>query len=294
MKRIIAFIICAITLFCVSGCSSDGGKTQKIQITTTIFPVYDFARAVAGDKADIKMLIDPGTEVHAFEPSPSDIKSVYSAKAFFYIGGESDTWVQSMLNDVGGVSIALMEKVDRIYENGEPIHDEHIWTSPKNAVKMVNAICDTLCEVDPQNDKYYRKNTEDYCKKIGDVAAEIKEHIKKSDNKLILVADRFPFRYFTEEMGLSYKAAFGGCANSSDVSLKVMNELAETVRQNDLRSAYFVEMSNKNIANALSESTGVKLYELHSAHTVTADDFKSGVTYVDIMKRNFEAIKKGL
>ncbi len=294
MKRIIAVLLCLILSLCLVGCGQEDVKSEKISVVTTVFPVFDFARAVAGEQAEVSMLIAAGTEVHSFEPSPSDIKSVYGADAFLYIGGESDTWVNTLLDDARGDHKALIESADLIYENGDPIHDEHVWTSPKNAVKMVNAVCAVLCEVDPDNAEYYQKNTEVYCEKIDTVSAEIKAVVDQSDKKFILVADRFPFRYFTEEMGLSYKAAFGGCDASSDVSLKVMNELADTVKQKNLDTAYYVEMSNKSIANALKESTGVKLCELHSAHTVTADDFKSGVTYVDIMYRNLEALKKGL
>ncbi len=299
MKRLLVLVLCLCLCLGLSGCGSKEVENGKIKVAASIFPLYDFARQVVGERAEVTLLIDPATEVHSFEPTPTDIKTVYSADAFLYIGGESDTWAQRLIKDTKADVLALKSYVELIsaeddHEHKHSEYDEHIWTAPSNAIKMVDSICALLCELDPENAQYYRQNADRYNAQISDVKTQIEQVVEQSEGKFLLVADRFPFAYFVREFGLSYKAAFGGCANSSDISLKGMSELTDAVHEHNLKSAFYVELSNKSIANALSESTGVKLYELHSAHNVSADDFKSGITYVDIMKNNAEALRKGL
>lgn len=292
MKKIVILLLCAVML---CGCDSRSTKgNSKPSIVTTIFPIYDFVRAVGGEKVDIKMLIKPGTEVHSYDPIPSEIKSVYNADLFLYIGGESDAWVDKILGDKSVNSCALIECADLLLEEHHKEYDEHIWTSCENAEKMLKKVLSELVKIDPQNSDYYNKNYENYVKKINEIKLETQELVNDCKNPFILVADKFPFRYFADSYKLGYVAAADGCAVGSDISLKTMTMLVDTIKEKDLKYVYHVEMSNKKIANSLAEQTGVKLLELHSAHNVTLDDFESGVTYVDLMERNYNSLKKGL
>lgn len=292
MKRIIALLFCALVL---CGCSSTQGKeNEKVSVVTTIFPIYDFVRAVGGEKIDIKLLIKPGTEVHSYDPVPSEIKSIYNSDLFLYIGGESESWVDKIIGDKSVNFHKLIECVDLLFEEGKKEYDEHIWTSPENAEKMLDKILKELIETDPQNSEYYRENHSNYVDKIRETAKKTKTVVEGCQNQFILVADKFPFRYFAKSYNIDYVAAADGCAIGTDISLKTMTKLINTVREKNLKYVYYVEMSNKEIANSLAEQTGVKLLELHSAHNVTLDDFKNGVTYVDIMERNYMALKEGM
>lgn len=302
MKKIFVLFFCIIFL---CGCSVDTPNIKsddKLNIVTTIFPLYDFVRAVGGNNVNIKLLIDPGTEVHSYEPVPSDISAVYNADLFIYIGGESDKWVLKMLSDINVDSLPMLTSVELIEEDHTEEHhsaedeheyDEHIWTYPENAILMIERIRDTISEIDTENADYYRKNCKAYSDEISSVSDEIKNIVSKSD-RFILVADRFPFKYFTEGYGIKYKAAFGGCAASSDISLKTMTELIEVYNANNCEAVFYCELSNKTIAEAISEETDAKLYELHSAHNVTKKDFENGITYVDIMRKNAMALEMGM
>lgn len=294
-NRLTALLLCVVLSFGLCGCG--GKKTQndgKLKIVTTVFPLYDFVRATGGNKVDITLLIDPGTEVHSFDPTPSDAVATANADIFFCIGGESETWAEKLSDGTGGETVRLMDSAKLLYEDGEDEYDEHIWTSPSNAELMIEKICDVMCRKDNENAEYYRKNAELYKAKIQNVSEEIRKTVDKSEKKFILVADRFPFKYFANEYGLSYEAAFGGCASDTDISLKKMIELTDAVKERNVKVVFHTELSNKAVADALVETTGVKTAELHSAHNVTVDDFKAGITYVDIMERNAKALKEGL
>lgn len=308
MKRIAICILC-LALLC--GCA--GGQTTEIKtdskpaVVTTIFPLYDFARAVGGDLIDTKMLIRPGCEVHSFDPLPSDMASVYDCDLFLYIGGESDEWVNTLLADVDINALPLINCVNIIEEEHDEEHehhgdenealshaDEHIWTSPENAVLMLNKICASLCDLSPENADVYIKNRDLYAAKINEASDKIYETVAKFDDPFMLVADRFPYAYFAKQYNIDFEAAFDGCAVSTDISLKTMARLTETIENKNVKAVFCTEMSNQNIAKALNEQLSVEIIELHSAHNVTLDDFKNGISYVDILYRNINALERGL
>lgn len=295
MKRIIICLLC-VAILCGCGNVVTNNCDTKFTIVTTIFPLYDFARQICGTKANVKMLIKPGAEVHSYDPVPSDMAAVYSSDLFLYIGGESDKWVESLLDDS---NIDILSLIGCVQEHTEHHHghthaDEHIWTSPQNAVLMLEKICESIVKIDSENTEYYKDNCDAYIQKINNASKEIKTVVSEKKDQFIVVADRFPFAYFTEYFGLEYDAAFDGCAVNTDISLKTMSRLTKTIRDKNINTVFVTELSSKNIAKALKEELGVQIVELHSAHNVSADDFNSGVSYVDIMYRNKKALERGL
>lgn len=293
IKKLLIPFIC-ITLLCGCTATKKSGGKEKLNIVTTIFPLYDFARAICGENADIKLLIKAGCEVHSFDPSPSDAASIYDCDLFLYTGGESDVWAKRMIAEVNVNPVPLMDSVPLLSEDGKDEYDEHIWTSPSNACLMIKEICKQICLLDENNSGIYKTNAQKYCKEITDISLQIGKTVQSANEKFILVADRFPFKYFANEFDIEYEAAFDGCTASTDISLKTLDRLIKTVEERNCKAAFYIEMSDKNIARALSDKTGVKLYELHSAHNVTKDDFDAGVTYADILKRNLNVLKEAL
>ena len=297
MKKLLIFLFCVLLVVGSCGCNFAKKDTQKITVVTTIFPLYDFARAIGGDNIDVKMLIKPGSEVHNYDPLPSDMMAVYDSDLFLYIGGESDKWVDALIGDSKVNSLELIDCVAESHTHIHPHHnhaDEHIWTSPDNAILMLQAICESLVKLDPENENIYRKNCDAYIQKISSASAEISATLSQHKNPFILVADRFPFAYFTEKFGIKHEAAFDGCAVSTDISMKTMMRLTKTIEEKGVKAVFCTELSSRNIAKALQEELGVEIIELHSAHNVSAADFKNGITYVDIMQKNKMALERGI
>uniref|UniRef100_UPI00260E5792 metal ABC transporter substrate-binding protein n=1 Tax=uncultured Brachyspira sp. TaxID=221953 RepID=UPI00260E5792 len=176
----------------------------------------------------------------------------------------------------------------------EGIYDEHIWTSPKNAVLMVNAICDAMSEVDSANAELYKSNANKYNQELLALDKEIGNAINSSKRKNIVFGDRFPFRYLADEYGLEYRAPFTGCSSQVDASPKTIAYLIDYIKENNIPYLYYIELSNEKIANTLSEQTGAGKLKLHSGQNVSKEEFNSGVTYLSIMRDNLESLKKGL
>ena len=184
-----------------------------------------------------------------------------------------------------------VHKHDHDEEEEGPEIDEHVWTSPKNAMEIVKKIAKVASEIDAAEKNKIDDNAEKYVAEIAQVDKDLHQAI---DGKIseIVVADRFPFRYFADEFGLKYAAAFSGCSEQTEASAKTISFLINKVKQDKVKKIYKIELSNGKIAETVSKDTGAEVLELHSAHNVTADDFSKGVTYVDLMKRNLLALSK--
>ena len=182
-------------------------------------------------------------------------------------------------------------KHDHDEEEEGPEIDEHVWTSPKKAMEIVKKIAEVASEIDVDEKTKINDNAEKYVAEIAQVDKDLHQAI---DGKIseIVVADRFPFRYFADEFSLKYAAAFSGCSEQTEASAKTISFLINKVKQEKIKKIYKIELSNGKIAETVSKDTGAEVLELHSAHNVTADDFSKGVTYVDLMKRNLLALSK--
>jgi zinc transport system substrate-binding protein len=289
---------------------------DKLNVVATIFPEYDFARAISGDKADVTLLIDPGASVHSFDPSPGDLKTISDADVFIYVGGESDEWVDRIIDslDTDNMKVVrLMDYVDVVEEElkegmepeeeeegeeGEeeegPEYDEHVWVSPGNAPVLMDAISGAMSEKDPANSAIYEENAAKYKAELEAIDTEIADVVKSAGRQKIVVADKFPFRYFVDRYGLDYAAAFPGCSDQADAGARTIAYLIDTVKADGMPYIYHVELSNRNVADAIAEQTGAEVLLLNSCENLSKEDFDSGVTYADLMKANVENLKKGL
>lgn len=357
----LVLVMCAS---CFYGCSSNKDEeksSKKIKVVATIFPVYDFLREIGGDKIDLTMLMTPGAETHSYEPTPKDMKTVSNADLFAYVGGDSDEWVEKILdgnkNDKMKV-ITLMDCVktvaeehvegmeeehdhdhdedadskkdsdtdkhdehedkdkkdehadehkdehdhededkdehDHDHDSDEPEQDEHVWTSPQNAIQIVKKLTAELSKVDPDNAEYYKNNSENYIKKLEELDKKFEDVVKNGKRKEIIFGDRFPFRYFVDRYGLKYYAAFPGCSTDTEASASTVAFLTNKVKEDQIPVIFHIELSNNKIAESIAESTGAKMLQLNAVHNVTKEDFEKGETYLSLMEQNLKPLEEAL
>ncbi len=316
-KAICAFLFLTLIL---SGCgrsavrpadsSGKGDTGSRLQVVTTIFPQYDFARQIAGDSADVYMLLKPGEEIHSYEPTPQDIKMIQSSDLFVYTGGENDVWVENILASLeeengGPHAVRLLDLVETYEEEslegmmpekgehdhgheteeehaneaeeghdhvsesatitGEHTHvhggepDEHVWTSPKNCVTLIQALTEEFCSLDPANSETYRTNVNAYREAFEELDTQYLEAAEKAGRRTILFGDRFPFRYLAEELDLTCYAAFSGCSAESEPSAATIAFLIDKAVEERLPVVFQIEFSNGYIAGAISEAAQVRM-----------------------------------
>ena len=358
-KKIEAWLIAAMFLFAsLTGCSFTGdthGDVEtsddgKLKVVTTLFPYYDFARQIAGDKVELSMVIPAGQDSHSFEPTPADIRLIQNADLLICNGGAMEQWVSQVVSSLDSESlkvITMMDYVDIVEEevvegmedSGEEHHhahaadndhdhaaedhdhtddehdhdaedhththddddadyeieyDEHIWTSPVNAMKITQVIADTLEEMDPADADTFAANAEDYIGKLKNLDREFREVVTGADLDLIVMADKFPLRYFADTYGLRYRAAFSGCSSDTEPSAKTIAYLIDKVREEQIPAVYYLELSSHRVAEIISEETGAKPLLFHSCHNVTRREFDNGVTYLELMEQNVVNLREGL
>ena len=289
--------------FAFCSCGEVEKSTGKISVVTTIFPYYDFARSVSKGTCDVDMLLKPGSDVHSFEPTPSDILKIRNADLFIYNGGESDEWVDSILESLGDtdkpVVMKMTDYVKPLTEmdadhHAEDEEDEHIWTSLDNAKTLVSKISDEVSKLDQKHKMVYNKNSLDYIEKISKVQSEIENTVNSSESKKIVVGDRFPLLYFATEFSLDWECAFPGCSTETEPSLDRLSKLTDTIEKDKIKTILKLEMSENKVADTLADETNTKVRTFYSAESVSKEDFANNITYVDLMERNNNALKEAL
>lgn len=303
MKRLIAALLCLCLMLC--GCTAQPEKPHdetKLQIVCTSFPAYDFAREIAGDRAELTLLIKPGSEVHSYEPTPKDMIRIQESDLFICNGGESEQWAKTLITPelntiyMMGCVDTVEESADGIYnaEDGEPELDEHVWTSPLNSIKISEEICNALCKLDTDNAEAYKTNFTAYKAQLMALDREFRQVIKNSGKHTLVFADRFPMRYFALEYGLDCYAAFPGCSSETEPSAKTVAYLIDRVREDKIPAVLYMEFSNQKMADVICEDTGCKKLPFYSAHSVSAEQFEQGVSYLDLMRINLNSLKEAL
>lgn len=333
MNSIHKFLVILLTVITVlTGVGGAAAQNERYQIVTTIFPIFDFARIVAGDTMSVTLMLPAGADSHAFEPTPRDIMTVQDAGLFLYIGGESDGWVDRILSSFGDkkpAAVALIHSVDGLNEEivegmesdslhdehddeGDEYHDEeyedksdnhshsddvideHIWTSPTNAILMTEKIRDALIALDPANRELFAANAEAYINELKQLDADFRSMVSSSKRKVFVVGDRFPFRYLAYEYGLEYYAAFPGCSTDNDPGASTVAFLIDKVQEYNLPVVFTLENSNQVIAKTIADATGARVEVLNAAHNVSGTADLEQISYLSIMRENIEKLRAAL
>lgn len=323
MKRYIVIILAMMAVFCMAACggTSEFNKEDgKIKIVTTIFPEYDWIKAVMGDKAegaDITLLLDNGVDLHSYQPTAEDILKISTCDMFIYVGGESDEWVEDALataqnKDICVINLmevlgenvkeeetveGMQEEKEHDHEDGDKEYDEHVWLSLKNAGTLVEAIADGLTKIDQSNAQTYKANADSYISELKQLDEEYAETVDKAPIKTILFGDRFPFRYMADDYGIRYYAAFVGCSAETEASFETISFLARKADELDLPAVITIEGSDKKLAETIVKNTAsgnMKILTMDSMQAATSKDAAEGITYISVMRKNLEVLREAL
>lgn len=321
-KRILALLLAAAVALPLCACAPAGEEAEdgRLQVVCSLFPYYDFVREIGGAYVSPHLLVAVGREAHSFEPTPMDVIRVSRADVFVYNGGEGEQWVDEILSSAGEnipTVLRMMDYADTLTE--EPLaghddhdhadhdhehdddhdsddieYDEHIWTSPVQAMKLCGAICDALCAADPAHAAAYRSNLQEYLGQLAELDAAFRQVCGEKKRSLLVFGDRFPLLYFCREYGLDYRAAFHGCSSDTEPSLYTLKFLIDKVRQQDIPVVYALELSSRKVADAIAETTGATVETFYSCQTVSQADWAAGEGYVSLMRRNVAALREGI
>ncbi len=319
IKRLIAFILSILLVILpLTSCNNiTVEKSKKLSIVSTIFPYYDFAAEISKDKATVSLLIPPGCEPHDFDFSPQDIIEINNADIFIYNGGESDSWVESILENIDPSVkvIRCFDYVNPLYEDDSALeseehhhnetdeeehhheeqeYDEHIWTSPKNAINIVNAISREIINTDKSNEDYYSKNCNNYIIELKSLDNKLEQISNQAKNNTLVIADRFPFLYLTQHYNFQHLSAFSGCSSQTQPSIKTVTTIIDYVNENNIPVVFKCDFSSDSFPNIIREDSNAKVGTLYSCHNVTKDMFNKGESYISLMEKNCKILKEAV
>ena len=312
MKKILSMIIVSAMLFVLlAGCGAEPEQeSEGLSVVATVFAPYDFARQLVGERGEVTLLLPPGSESHSYEPTPKDIIGIQNCDLFIYVGGESDAWVADVLESVGeGVrTVTLMDCVELLEEervegmeveddehgDGDVEYDEHVWTSPRNAKLICEKIASALCEADPEGEAEYMAALGNYLQELDELDAAFKEVVANGVRDTVVFGDRFPLLYFAKAYGLEYYAAFPGCADETEPSAATVAFIIDKVREEGIPVVFHIELSNEDMADTICEETGAEKMLFSACHNVTRQQFEAGVTYLELMWQNVDALREAL
>lgn len=318
MKRLFSLMICLCLLLslcgCKGGCYESSG--EGLDIVTTVFPAFDFAREITGDKARVCLLVPPGSESHSFEPTAQDILRIQNCDLLICNGGESEVWMEDILAgmDRAVPTLVMLDCVQALEEevkagmqiaghkheadgheghgHEETEYDEHVWTSPRNAALISRAIGEALQAIDPVNGETYAGRTERYCRQLLALDGEFRTLFESSSHPTMIFADRFPARYFVEEYNLDYYAAFPGCAEEAEPSARTVAFLIDTVQKEQVPAVFYIEFSNQKMADVIREDTHCRKCLFHCCHNVTRQQLDEGISYLGLMEQNLNTLRE--
>jgi zinc transport system substrate-binding protein len=289
---------------------------QKIQIITTLFPLYDFAKNIGQDKVEVVLLLPPGVEPHSFEPKPDDVVRINKADLFIYTGKVMEPWAADVLKGLDNKNLVVVDSskdISFMEEKGDHPHehdkeqgkshekedehkhevDPHFWLDFANAGKMIDSILEGLVKKDPNNKDLYRVNAEQYKTKLNDLDRKFKETLSRCKKKIFVHAGHFAFGYLARRYGLTYVAAYGFSADA-EPSPKKLIELTKTLKKHGLNHIYYEELITPRVAETISKETGATLLMLHGAHNLTREEFERGVTFISLMEGDLKNLEIGL
>jgi zinc transport system substrate-binding protein len=313
-KFIFSFsLVLMVSFLMVASCSKKqlAENTQKkLTVIASLFPIYDFAKNVGGDKVEVIPLLPPGVEAHSFEPRPADITKINDADIFIYTGKFMEPWVDDLAKSVTNKNLLTVDSsagVTLIGQSNEfPQEDEHtghhyagaadphIWLDFSNAQKMVNNICVALVKKDSQTKDFYLKNAADYNAKLSELDSEYRTSLAGCKNHTVIYGGHFAFGYMAKRYNLTFISAYKGFTPDSEPTPKNLAELIDKVKRLDVKYIYYEELISPKVAETLSEETGAQLLPLNGAHNVSKTDLAGGVGFISIMKKNLESLKTGL
>lgn len=308
--KIIKLVLVSLFIFLLCSCSesSDNMENENLKIVTTLFPQYDFAESIGGDKVQVIKLLPWGAESHSYDMSISDMTRISDADIFLYTGKNMESWAESILESTDNKNmliVDLSENITLLETNYEHNHtetdsshyhdyDSHIWTSPQNALIMVEDILSAFCEKDAENAQYYIANAQKLKNEISALSEKLETLSESYDGRTLYFGGRFAFLYMFRHYGFNYKSPYLGCGEHSEPGIKTVTEIISQMKADGAKYIFFEEMSDGKIAKSIASETGAELLLLHSCHNLSADDAQKGKTYVSVMEKNIENLEKAM
>lgn len=310
--------VLAVSLM-TAGCGTQSADTgsKKLKVMTTFYPMYEFSKQVAGDLADVSVLVPAGTEPHDWEPSPKEVAQIASANVFVYNGAGFESWVEDVLKSADAKNTKVVEASKGIelmegtaahddhgleeehkdehaeeHKDGEKALDPHVWLDPVLAQKEVQTIADAFAAADPDHAADYKKNADAYIAKLKDLDSSYKNGLSNARHREF-VTSHTAFSYLAKRYDLTQEP-ISGLSPEQEPTASEMKEIVEFAKKHEVKTIFFETLASPKVAETVAREVGAETAVLNPLEGLTEAEQQSGLDYIGVMKKNLEALQKAL
>jgi zinc transport system substrate-binding protein len=288
----VLLLVSSILIFFYKKQENDRARNeiQTLQITTSFYPLWEFANEVGKDTVIVQNITPAGAEPHDYEPTPQDIEKILSSKLFIYNGASFESWADNVAKEAqkhGVITINMAQALQ--IENAK---DPHIWLNPEMAVKEVAVINQALQSIDPQNAMIYEANKEAYTKKLIDLSTMMDSTFAQCKENTLVVSHQ-AFSYLANKYHWKVLSILG-IDPEEEPSPKKIAELAETVKKNNISVIFFETLVSPKIAETIAQETNAKTKVLDPIEGIPQNEIDMGKSYLSIQYQNVQNIKEAL
>jgi zinc transport system substrate-binding protein len=317
-NRVLSILVALAVLgIVVTGCQSEKKQSKQASrpiIVTTLFPLFDFARTIAGDRMEVQLLLPPGVEPHHFEPKPDDLARIHRAALFVYIGPFMEPWADKIIQGVDRTKVRVVAAAsgvtllpavahtgheehhhehDHDHDHQAEAYDPHVWLDFRADQAVVAKILEALIAADPAGAEQYRRRAADLTDQLVALDARYKAGLSTCESRVLLHGGHAAFGYLANRYNLNYQAAAGVTAEL-EATPRRLAELVQQVKQNKVKAIYSEELVSPRVARTIAGETGATVLKLHGAHNVAKEDLEQGVTFIRLMDENLKNLQVGL
>jgi zinc transport system substrate-binding protein len=287
-------------------------SSTQIKIVASVFPLKEFAQAVAGERGEVSLLVPPGAEIHTWRPRPSDIVRLSSADMFLFIGSNMEPWLQDILDGVqnpnlktleAAKGISLIEKdsasgehegeTEQEHEHDLEATDPHVWLDFQNDQIIIDKIAASLSRIDPDGALIYRKNASVYKQRLQDLDNKYKQSLQTCTHRVFILGGHAAFGYMAKRYGLRQISLYGVSPDAKPTPKKLI-EIVELAKKYGIKVIFFDSSVSDELARVLAREVGARTLVLNPGANLTKEQLKLGKTFFDIMEENLENLKDGL
>jgi zinc transport system substrate-binding protein len=267
-------------------------EAKKVRVITSLFPLYDFTRQIAGDKAEVALLLPPGMEAHSFEPAPADILRINRADIFIYTGASMEPWVGDILKGLDNRALLVIDASAGITLSSGA--DPHIWLDFSYAQKMVDTILNGFLVKDPAHRDFYLARARAYKARLAGLDEAFTQGLSHCAQRTFIHGGHFAFGYLAKRYNLAFLSAYPGFAANTEPGPQDLARLTRTIRLHGIHYVYCDRLISPRIASVLARETGAGVLSLNAAHNLTKEEMEGGATFISIMEKNLAQLKRGL
>ncbi|MEM2112956.1 MAG: zinc ABC transporter substrate-binding protein [Candidatus Nitrosocaldus sp.] len=264
----------------------DTGVEERLRIMTTFYPLYEFAKAVVGDRADVGLFIPSGLEPHDWEPSARDLERLRDYHILIYNSATFEPYIDKVKGL--GYDLMMVEAAHGIMLEQDP----HVWLDPILAKEQVKIILDAVTSMDEGNSKYYADNAKAYTARLDELHAKFEEGLRDCERREFITLHA-AYHYLASRYGLE-QITIAGIEPEHDIPAGKIREIVDLAREHGINVVYAEEGIDDRLVRALAEEINAMVLTLSPIEVLDEEDLEEGKTYITKMEENLENLRQGL